>query len=54
MTKFFVVIFGLLTAGAVYLTTMDLGVYKPSIDKRSVRDGSVGHARHHGGYSRGK
>ena len=53
MTKFFVVVFGLLTAVAVYLTTMDVEVYNPSIDK-SVRAGSAGHARHHGGYARGK
>ena len=53
MTKFFIVVFGLLTAVAVYLTAMDVGVYTPSIDK-SVRASSAGHARYHGGHARGK
>lgn len=54
MTKIFMVIFGLLTVIAIYVTAMDIGVYKPSIEKNSVRDGSAGHARYHGGYRRGK
>ena len=48
MTKIFMVLFGALTAVAVYATVMDVGVYDPTIIKHSVRDGSAGHERHHG------
>ncbi len=41
MTKVFLVVFGLLTAGSVYLTVADVGLMDPSITKHSVRQGSA-------------
>ena len=47
MTKFFLAFFGLMTAGAVYMTVYDVGVMEPSITQPSIRQGSV-----HGGTGR--
>ncbi len=48
MTKVFFLVFGLLTAGSVYLTAADVGLSEPSITKHSVRQGSVHSGRRHG------
>lgn len=41
MTKLFMVLFGLMTLGAAYLTLYDVGVAEATVDKPSVRSGSV-------------
>ena len=41
MTKVFMVFFGLMTVGAIYMTAFDVGVMDPSITKHSVRQGST-------------
>lgn len=47
MTKTFLVLFGLLTAVAIYATAMDMGIYNQALIKHSVRDGSARHERKH-------
>ena len=41
------VLFGLLTAVAIYTTIMDLGIYNQPFIKHSVRDGSARHEHKH-------
>ena len=41
MGKVMFVVFTLMTAGAVYMTTANVGVMEPSITKQSVRAGSA-------------
>jgi hypothetical protein len=48
MTRFLLVLFGLLTLGASYLTMYDVGVAQATVDKHSVRSGSA-HRGHIGG-----
>lgn len=55
MTKLFIALFGLLTLGAVYLTSYDVGVAEATVTKRSARAGSVHSGyRGGGGYRYGK
>ena len=54
MTKVFIVVFGMMTLTATYLTATDVGVMEPSIKKHSVRQGSVYTRSRVGGYRRGK
>lgn len=41
MTKIFMMMFGVMTAGAIYMTAYDVGVMDPSITKHSVKHGST-------------
>ncbi len=55
MTKLFIVLFGLLTLGAAYLTSYDVGVAEATVNKYSARAGSVHSGyRGGGGYRHGK
>ena len=55
MSKIFLVLFGVMTLGAVYLTVNDVGVMEPTITKHSARQGSVHRGGFvAGGYRRGK
>ncbi|MDX1519061.1 MAG: hypothetical protein R3318_02980 [Gammaproteobacteria bacterium] len=54
MTKFFVLVFGALTAAAVYTTVYDVGVQDTSFKKQSVREGSVHRGHRLGSTRRGK
>ena len=55
MTKIFILLFGLLTAGAIMMTVFDVGVMEPTITRHSIRDGSLHTGAHRlGGYRGGK
>ena len=54
MSRLVVVIFGVLTLGAAYLTFYDVGVMEPSVKKVSARDGSLHGGFHGSGRVRGK
>ncbi len=55
MTKLFIVLFGLLTLGAAYLTSYDVGVAEATVNKHSARAASLhGGYRGGGGYRHGK
>jgi hypothetical protein len=55
MTKLFLVLFGVLTIGSLYLTVNDVGVMEPTITKHTARQGSVHRGGYVGtGYRRGK
>ncbi|NKC14596.1 MAG: hypothetical protein GKR94_21165 [Gammaproteobacteria bacterium] len=48
MNKLVMLVFGALTVGSIFLSTANIGVSSPSIDKPSVRYGSGGGS---GGYA---
>lgn len=54
MTKIFLIVFGILTAITIYMTVAGTGFESLSSVEKSIREGSVGHARHHGGHRWGK
>lgn len=54
MTKFFILVFGMLTIAAIYATVYDVGVQDASIIKNSVREGSVHRGHRLGGSHGGK
>ena len=41
-------LFSGLTLGAGLLTYYDVGADKPQVERKSLRQGSTGHGRHHG------
>ena len=55
MTKFIMLLFFSMTAGAAYMTMYDVNVMEPSIKKHSVRQGSTHRGfRGGGGFGGGK
>jgi len=49
MDKLILLVFALLTGAAAYLTYTDAGADKPTVEQRSLRQGSIGSgARYHG------
>lgn len=54
MTRLFFILFGILTAATIYLTVTGTGVEPTASFTKSVREGSVGRARYHGGHRWGK